>query len=171
MRKQIIGLLFAVCVLSISIVGQTRNEKAEIGRKIVGTWKLILSETTLKDGSKRQDFGPNGKAFILYSADGYMCFVGMDPDRPRWKDPQQPTQAEKAAALDTSFGYCGRYEIDAKRNQLIHLPEVSTWPGWYVGTRQIRPYRFEGDRLILSGGTVEEEPNTASWKVVWEKVR
>src|SRR5215475_3262285 len=99
MRKQIIGSLFAVCALGISIVGQTRSEKAEMQRKIVGTWKLILSESTLKDGSKRQDLGPNGKGFILYSSDGYMCFVGMDPDQPQWKNPQQPTQAEKAAAL------------------------------------------------------------------------
>src|SRR5215475_7086290 len=99
MRKQIIGLLLVVCTLSISIIAQTRNEKTEIQRKIVGTWKLILSETTLKDGTKRQDLGPNGKGFILYSPDGYMCFVGMDPDQPQWKNPQQPTQAEKAAAL------------------------------------------------------------------------
>jgi len=170
MRKQIIGLFLAVCVLSISLLGQSGNDKAAIRLKIVGTWKLVLTESTLKDGSKRHDYGPNGKGFLIYSADGHMCFVGMDPDRPKWKNPEKPTQAEKASAFDASYGYCGPYEIDTEHNQLIHLPEVSTGSG-YVGSRQIRPYRFEGNRLILSGGTVEDEPDVASWKLIWEKVK
>ena len=44
-----------------------------VRRKIVGTWKLVLEESTLKDGSKTHDFGPNGKGFLMYSADGHMC--------------------------------------------------------------------------------------------------
>jgi hypothetical protein len=170
MAKQIVGLLSAVCVLSIGLLGQTGNDKVEMRRKIVGTWKLVLEENTLKDGSKTHDYGPNGKGFLMYSADGHMCFVGMDPDRPKWKNSEKPTQEEKASAFDGSYGYCGPYEIDTKHNLLIHLPEVSTGPG-YVGTRQIRPHKFEGDRIVLSGGAVEDEPDLASWKIVWQKVR
>jgi len=170
MGKQIIGLLLAVCVLCVSLLWQTGKDKVEIRRKIVGTWKLVLTESTLKDGSKRHDYGPNGKGFLMYSADGHMCAVEMDPDRPKWGNPERPTQEEKASAFDASYGYCGPYEMDTKQNLLIHLPEVSTGPG-YVGTRQIRPYRFEGDRLILSGGIVEDEPDVAAWKVVWERVK
>lgn len=170
MTKRIIGLLLAVCVLGIGVFGQTDSAKAAIRRKIVGTWKLVLEEQTLKDGSKTHYYGPNGKAFLMYSADGHMCFVGMDPDRPKWKNPEKPTQEEKASAFDGSYGYCGPYEIDTKHNMLIHLPEVSTGPG-YVGTRQIRPYQLEGDRMVLSGGTAEDEPNVASWKIVWERVK
>ena len=170
MKKHIIGWLLAGCILSLSLMAQTRNDKSVIRRRIVGTWRLVLTESTLKDGSKRNDYGPNGKGFLVYSADGHMCVVGMDPDRPKWKNPDNPTQAEKASAFDTSNGYCGPYEIDAKHIQLVHLPEVSTWPG-YVGTRQIRPYRFEGDRLIFSGGTLEDEPDVASWTVMWERVK
>jgi hypothetical protein len=170
MTKQIIGLLVAVCVLGVGRLGQADNDKAGIRRKIVGTWKLVLEENTLKDGSKTHDYGPNGKGFLMYSADGHMCFVGMDPDRPKWKNPEKPTQEEKASAFDGSYGYCGPYEIDTKDNLLIHLPEVSTGPG-YVGTRQIRPYQFEGDRMVLTGGTVEGLPDLASWKIVWERVK
>jgi Lipocalin-like domain len=106
----------------------------------------------------------------MYSADGQMCGVEMNPDRPKWRNSEEPTQEEKASAFDGSYGYCGPYEIDTKRSQLIHLPEVSTGPG-YLGTRQIRPHRFEGNRLILSGGIVEDQPEVVSWTVVWEKVR
>jgi Lipocalin-like domain len=170
MKEQIIALLLAVCVLSISLLGQAGNDNAEIRRKIVGTWKLVLEEQTLKDGRRTHYYGPNGKGVLIYSVDGHMCFVGMDPDRPKWRNPEKPTLEEKASAFDGSYGYCGLYEIDTKHNLLIHLPEVSTGPE-YVGTRQLRPYQFEGDRMILSGGTAEDEPDLASWKIVWEKVR
>lgn len=74
----------------------------------------------------------------------------------------------RASAFDGSYGYCGRYEIDAKHDALVHLPEVSTGPD-YVATRQVRPYRFEGNRMTFSN-TVEDESEVASWKIVWEKV-
>ncbi len=63
-----------------------------------------------------------------------------------WADPTHPTQGEKVAAADGTFAYCGHYEIDVKQNQIVHLPEVATDPG-YVGSRQVRPYTFENGRL------------------------
>ena len=50
---------------------------------------------------------------------------------------------------------------------MIHLPEVSTGPG-YLGTQQVRPYRFEGNKVVLSGGSAKEEPDVVTWRVVWE---
>jgi len=170
MKRKISKLVLGMGTLGISVLAQAGQEEALVRHKIVGTWKLVLEENTLKDGSKTHEFGPNGKGYLMYSADGHMCAVEMNPHRAKWKDPANPTQQEKAVAFDGSYGYCGPYQIDTKHNQLIHLPEVSTGPG-YVGTRQLRPYQFEGNRLILSGGTVEDEPEVLSWKVVWEKVR
>ena len=170
MRKKITRLALALSALGIGVLAQTGQDEAGLRQKIVGTWKLVLEENTLKDGSKTHEYGANGKGYLMYAADGHMCAVEMNPDRPKWKIPASPTQQEKAEAFDGSYGYCGPYVIDAKHNQLIHLPEVSTGPG-YVGTRQLRPYRFEGNRLILAGGAVEDEPEVASWKVVWEKVK
>ena len=170
MTKKITRLLVVVGVLSIGVLAQTGQDEAEVRRRIVGTWKLVFEEDTLKDGRKTHEFGPNGKGFLMYSADGHMCAVEMNPNRPKWKNPAKPTRQEKAEAFDGSYGYCGPYEIDSKHNQLIHLPQVSTGPG-YVGTRQFRPYQFEGNQLILTGGTPEDQPEVASWKVVWEKVR
>jgi hypothetical protein len=163
-------LLLAAPALCISLFGQIGTDETAVRSKIVGTWKLLLTENTLKDGSKTHDYGPNGKGFLIYSNDGYMCAELMDPDRPKWKNPDQPTQEEKASAFDDSAGYCGRYQIDTKHHLLVHLPEVSSAPS-YVGSRQIRQYRFEGGLLILSGGPVEDEPDLASWKLVWERVR
>lgn len=147
------------------------QSEAEIRDRIVGTWKLVSTEQTLKDGTTRPfpQFGPHGKGFIMYSRDGYMCADLVNPDRPKWVDPLHPTPEEKIAAADGTFAYCGRYKIDVKNSRLVHLPEVATGGG-YEGSRQVRPYKFEGGRLVL-GDIDKQRPEVLRWKIVWEKVR
>ena len=101
----------------------------------------------------------------MYTHDGYMCANLVNPDRPKWADVIHPTLEEKAAVADGSFAYCGRFEIDAVKKQIIHLPEVSSRPD-YSGTRQIRPFSFENGRMVLSG-VETEEPGAVRWKIVW----
>jgi hypothetical protein len=105
----------------------------------------------------------------MYQRDGYMCADLVNPDRPKWGDPVHTTPEEKVAAADGSFAYCGRYEIDAAQKQIIHLPEVASDPG-YVGSRQVRPFVFDGGRLVLSD-VEKNDPAVARWKIVWEKVQ
>ncbi len=145
--------------------------EAEIRRQLVGTWKLVSTEETLKDGSVRPypKYGAEGKGFLMYQADGYMCADLVNPNRPKWADPVHLTPQEKVAAADGTFAYCGRYEIDIAHKQIVHLPEVASDPG-YVGSRQIRPFRFDGNRLILSD-VEKDDSEVARWKIVWEKVQ
>jgi hypothetical protein len=159
-------LLFGFALVAISAFSRTESE---IRDRIVGTWKLVSTEETMKDGTTRPfpSLGPHGKGFLMYQRDGYMCAVLMNPDRPKWADPVHVTPEEKIAAADGTFAYCGRYEIDVKRKWIVHLPEVATDPG-YVGSRQVRPYHFEGGRLILSD-VENDDPSVARWKLVWEK--
>jgi len=156
-----------VVLCAVSAFGQS---EAEVRSRLIGTWKLVAAEETLKDGTTRPfpSFGPNGKGFLMYQADGYMCADLVNPDRAKWADPVHTTQEEKTAAADGTFAYCGRYEIDAKQKQIIHLPEVATNPG-YVGSRQIRPYALEGRRLVLSD-VEKDDPTVARWKIEWENV-
>ena len=162
------SLLLGFVLCTFSAFSQTESE---IRDQIVGTWKLVSTEDTLKDGTTRPmpAFGAHGKGFLMYERDGYMCADLVNPDRPKWGDTLRPTLEEKTAAADGTFAYCGRYEIDVKQKQIIHLPEVATDPG-YVGSRQVRPYRLEGKRLVL-GDAVKDDPSIARWKIVWEKVQ
>lgn len=155
-------------LFAASAFGQT---EAEIRDRIVGTWKLVSTEETMKDGSTRPfpAFGPHATGFLMYQREGYMCAVLTNPDRLKWVDPAHGTPEEKLAAAEGTFAYAGRYEIDVKQEQIIHLPEVASVPG-YVGSRQIRPYRLEGDRLIFSD-VERNDPAVARWKIVWEKVK
>ena len=159
----IVAMLFSCSVLMLA------QTEAEIRDRIVGTWKLVSTEQTMKDGTIRPypQFGPHGKGFLMYARDGYMCADLVNPDRPKWAEPYHPSRQEGAAAAQGSFAYCGRYEIDAKKGEIVHLPEVAIDPG-YVGTRQVRPYTFEDGRLVLSG-TETQEPGVARWKIIWEK--
>ena len=160
------SLLLGFALCAASAFSQTESQ---IRDRIVGTWRLVVTEQTMKDGTTRPDpsFGAHAKGFLMYQRDGYMCADLVNPDRPKWADPAHVTPEEKLAALDGAFAYCGRYEIDVKQKQIVHLPEVATDPGW-VGSRQVRPYRFEDGRLILSD-VAKNDPSVARWKIVWEK--
>ena len=161
---------FALCASPALAQANAANTEAEVRNRIVGTWKLVSAEETMKDGTVRPfpAFGPHAKGFLMYQRDGYMCADLVDPDRPKWVDSQHLTAEEKAATADKTFGYCGRFEINVKDKQIIHLPEVASDPS-YVGSRQVRPYTFEGQRLIL-GDAEKDNPAVVRWKIVWEKV-
>jgi hypothetical protein len=161
-------VLVALALSTASLFGQTESE---IRDQIVGTWKLVSTEQTMKNGTTRPhpEYGAHGKGFLMYQRDGYMCADLVNPDRPRWASDSHPTSEEKLAAGGGTFAYCGRYEIDVKKRQIIHLPQVATDPG-YVGSRQVRPYTFQDGRLIL-GDEEKEDPAVARWKIVWEKVQ
>lgn len=160
-------------ILALLLFAASAGSKteAEIRDQLVGTWKLVSTEQTLQDGTTRPypKYGAHGQGFLMYQRDGYMCADLVNPDRPKWVDPARTTAEEKAAAADGSFAYCGRYEIDSKRSEIVHLPDVATDPGW-VGSRQVRPFKIEGNQLILSG-VEKQDPAVAHWKIVWEKVR
>lgn len=158
---------FAVALCAASTLGESESE---IRERIVGTWKLVSAEETMKDGGTRPFplFGPHAKGFLIYQRDGYMCAQLMNPDLPKPADSVHATPEEKLAAAQGSFAYCGRYEIDVKQKWIVHLPEVSTDPG-FVGSRQIRPFSFEGERLALSD-VERDDPSVARWKLVWEKI-
>ena len=138
--------------------------------RMIGAWELVLTEERMVDGSKRpyQDVGPRGKGYLMYTADGHMCAAGMDPDRPTWIDVNKPTDAEKLRAIDGFFGYCGRYEIDTVNHVISHYPEVAVKPG-LVGTKQERPYSFDGDLLTFSAK--DTEPGVESYAISWKKTK
>jgi len=165
--KNSVFILLALALCSSSICAQTESE---IRERIVGTWKLVSTEQTMKDGTRRPypQYGAKGKGFLMYQRDGYMCADLVNAERPKWVDHLHPTTEEQLAMADGTFAYCGRYEIDVKQKQIVHLPEIASDPG-YVGSRQIRPYTFEDGRLVLSD-VEKNDPTVARWKIVWEKL-
>jgi len=163
-----ISAAFAATRLSTS---RQQQKASSIRSQFIGTWKLVYSQEKLKDGSVRaaKDFGPHAAGYLMYSEDGHMCAELMNPDRPKWNDP--PTPAQKIAAVDGFAAYCGPFEIDEVNHIMWHHPEVA-WSPDFVGTKQKRPYRFEGNRLTFSDKAgPDDDPDVAEWTIVWEKVK
>ena len=142
----------------------------EAHARIVGAWELVSTEERMLDGSRRPytDVGPRGRGYLMYTADGHMCGTGMNPDRPAWNDVDKPTDAEKLRAFNGFFGYCGRYEIDTTNHVIYHYPEVALEPG-FVGTKQKRPYRLDGDLLTFSDK--DTAPGVESYAISWRRTK
>ena len=93
----------------------------------------------------------------------------MNPDRPAWKDMNKPTDAEKLRAIEGFFAYGGRYEIDVANHTIYHYPEVAWMPN-FAGTKQVRPYKFDGELLTFSGKATNR-PGVESWAITWRKMK
>lgn len=163
-----IGLASTVSCLT----AQVRKDDGISGEdraRVVGTWELVSTEEYLTNGSKRSylDVGAHGKGYLLYMADGHMCAAGMNPDRPAWQDVDKPTETEKMRAMDGFFGYCGRYEVDALNQTIYHYAEVALDPN-LIGTKQVRPYKFDRETLTFSGK--DTTPGVESYAISWKKV-
>jgi len=139
-----------------------------VRERFVGTWRLVVDENISREGKVTYpDVGPHGVGYLIYAPDGHMCVGLMNPDRPKWKEPREPTEKEKIALFDSFYAYCGRYEINEAEHVMMHLPEMASTPD-YVNSKQPRPYSFEGDRVTFSGP--ELAPQGGTYRIVWQKV-
>ena len=118
-------------------------------RRLVGAWQLVRWYTTYEDGSVTEPLGPGAEGLLVYTADGWMSAAIMAAGRPRLSrgNPRAAPIAERAAAFDTYFSYCCRWQVIGRtvehRVTLSHNPAL-------VGTVQVRKIQMTGRRLTLS---------------------
>src|SRR5262249_11082402 len=126
--------------VSASNSSHGHGESGSIGDRFLGLWELVSAEYRLVDGSTRPypPAGPNGRGYLVYTADGHMCVELMNPDRPAWKDSSNPTEKERISAFDGFSAYCGEYEIEEAKSVIYHLADVARRPD-VVGARVPHP--------------------------------
>lgn len=139
--------------------------------RLIGTWRLISDVTVKSDGSVEPfpEYGPHPIGYLMYDTTGHMCVTLSNPNPPRWANPARPSDAERAMSHKAMEAYCGTYEVREKESQVIHRPEVAEWPH-YIGTDQVRNFRLQGNRLILS---LEETPPNGErhrYEITWQRV-
>lgn len=134
--------------------------------RLAGTWRLVSTEATLPDGTKGPIpwLGPQGKAYLIYTADRHMCVALMNPQRPMWSSSDTPSEKEAKSAVDGFYAYCSAVEVNDKEAIVTHHVEIALAPN-DVGEAFKRRFRFEGNRLILQP---MEESGTS---LTWERVR
>ena len=144
-----------------------KTEADRTREKLLGTWLLVSWEARDASGAVTYPLGEDAVGQISYDVAGRMSAQLMRRNQAHFAgdDWQQARVEEKAAAWSGYFGYFGTYTIDERARAVTHHIEGSWFPN-LVGTKQIRYYRFEGDRLVLDADTAWGQV-----RIVWEKVK
>jgi hypothetical protein len=130
----------------------TPDNDNDAGRRIVGTWKLvsvIYEDQATKE--RTSVYGEHPVGYQLATPEGRWICVMTSEGR---KAPQ--TDAERALALRTMVAYTGRWRHEDGK---IKVKVEAAWQQSWVGTEQIREYRFEGDDLVHLEGPPQAHPN------------
>jgi hypothetical protein len=143
-----------------------RTSLQDIRARLIGAWRLVSLREISADGKVVYPLGEDARGQIMYSVEGRMSaqLTRAQTERFANDDSREATSEERASAWFDYFGYFGTYSIDAERNVVTHHVEGSSFPN-LNGSKQIRHFRFEGERLVLDAD--------AAWgkvQAVWEKI-
>jgi Lipocalin-like domain len=167
MKKTVIcSLLLILGQLSSTSRAQPQDD---IAKRLAGMWRLVSNPQRLVDGTTRE--GPNTVGYAFFDANAsHMCFLSMNPSRPRWKSETAPTPEEGLSAIRGIGAYCATIEIHAKEGFTVRHYEINQIPN-AVGRATTRWYTFQGiDRMSLRVDSSELNPPIAENTFVWERV-
>jgi hypothetical protein len=135
----------------------------------LGTWRLVSWQIPGEGGEARYPLGADAKGLLTYAPDGYMFAALMAPGRPRFLggDPLGGTAEECRTAMHGYHTYCGRYRFDG--DAVIHTVEMSLFPN-LIGEDQVRYYRFDSGRLVLSTPPLVRNGLSGVARLIWERV-
>ena len=156
-------------VLFGSLSASRAQSQKDIAKRFVGMWRLVSNPQRLADGTTRQS--SNNVAYVVFDTDaGHMCYITMNPNRPRWKSETAPTPEERLSAM-TGFGaYCATVEIHAKEGFIVRRYELHNSPN-AVGRATKRWYTFQGtNRMSLRIDSQELNPPVVESTLIWERV-
>ncbi len=127
--------------LAIFLAGiQTQPSRGEDERGIVGTWRLLSYVVEVQaTGEKLPAMGEEPSGYVTFLPEGRVFFVLTGDGRKPGK-----TDHERAELLNSLVAYTGTYLTEG--NIWATSVDVAWNPEW-VGTKQVRSFRLEGDRL------------------------
>ena len=116
---------------------------------IQGRWKLMAAEDMRPDGTVgRLPWGAHPIGSIV--VEGGSCYLQiMSSDVPAFPAGTQPVVEQMKAALTSTYiSYTGPCMIDEAAGK-VTLKVEAAWRPDYVGTEQVRYFRFEGGKLLF----------------------
>ncbi len=138
----------------------------------LGTWRLISWENRDAGGQLGYPLGPDALGYITYTADGYIFAQIMAAARATLatQNPFGGADAEAAAAARSHMSYCGKYEVrtGGENDEVVHRVAISDFPNW-VGGEQLRFYKFDGEKLILSAPPFQTKKGEITTFLIWER--
>jgi hypothetical protein len=177
--------LLLLCLVTIGPAGVTTSyaqaspDKADTvsaGAALIGAWRLVSVETIRPNGEVIYPFyGKHPEGLIVYDRSGWMSVqIVSDPK------PAAPTTnsreaflaappAEKIAAVEGYYAYCGTWTVDASTSTVTHHVKQALYPG-ERGQEWPRHITLDGDRLTLTVKT-HEMGEDRERKLVWERAQ
>jgi hypothetical protein len=166
-------LLFVVALLGLPFhLSAQAGEANPMKQAILGTWKLVsyIREGVLS-GARSDVMGKHPSGYLNYGSDGRMMVMIVGSDR-RKPAGAIATPDEAEALIKSMLAYAGTYSIDTEAKTVTHHIDVS-WDQARTGTDNVRSYKLEGDRLMLSTD-LSADPVTGQKTVrtlVWERLK
>jgi len=154
MQRPKIIRICTVTLLGLAVlVGNVAAQQKSLKEQLVGAWTLVSVEVTAKDGTKRQEFGPNPRGVLILDAGGKYAMLQGRPDRPKFKasenlrmDTPAAEFGEAARAFAANFGTWSVNETD---KTLIRRFEGALIPN-AEGQETKSSVSLVGDELKLS---------------------
>jgi Lipocalin-like domain len=130
-------------VLAFFLAGAlTQSSFGEGDRRIVGTWRLLSYVVEVQaTGEKLPVMGEKPSGYVTFLPAGRVFFMLTGEGRKPAK-----TDRERAELLDTLIAYSGIYSVG--EDTWTTSVDVAWNPDW-VGTKQVRTFKLEGDRLDI----------------------
>ncbi|MEX3174503.1 lipocalin-like domain-containing protein [Serratia quinivorans] len=137
----------------------------------IGSWSLVSSVFKGEDGRVNHPLGEQVLGRINYEPNGTMAAQLYSATRPCFTadDLAQGSEQELRAAFINMICYFGRYQVDESDQRVVHQVEGSSFPNW-IGSRQVRFYRFSGDRLELRTVPLQFGNGVQTGELVWQRI-
>jgi Lipocalin-like domain len=141
-----------------------------IAAKFYGTWRLLSNVAQSPDGQTLYPFGKNVQGRASFEP-GRFSFQVFNPDQPKLAsaDPRDATEQELRAAFAGYLAYYGSFIVKEDEGTIVNHVEAASIPNW-VGTDQVRYYRFEGNRLILRTPPIKRNGVDLVMTLTWERI-
>lgn len=138
------------------------NQPTDLRSALIGTWELLAVQFESADNGERQDlFGPTPHGRLVLTDVGDFMTVIMSEDR-------APTR-DVTRLFETMMAYAGKFHLDG--DKIIISCDLSWHPDW-VGTKQVRFFKLDGDKLYLRSGkqTHPQNPDKSGYGVIdWRR--
>lgn len=142
-------ILLLLVLLLAGCTAHTRPGMAGNSPPLVGTWRAVRYGTWDEQGRTSTPFGDPVSGYAVFDATGHAFIQLMrTPPVPPLAAPSAPTSEESRAAFSAFAAYFGPYSLDEAGGSVTIRVEGSSMPS-YTGSRQVRPFRIEGDTLKL----------------------
>jgi hypothetical protein len=154
----------------ILLIVTASGTSAQANEQLLGTWRLIsFTAQVVATGERVDTFGDAPQGYLNYTGDGRVLVIIVKEKRPKRSDLAQMIDAERLELFNTMVAYGGTFSVDGDR--ITHNVDIS-WNENWTGTAQVRRFRIEGGRLIITQDPqVGPDGRQTSAVLTWERAQ